>query len=201
MFQSKAIVKFLAIFLVSFIVLIVPWLGLRGPYASLYRGMGNALFGTFSSVATIRFEPLPKDDPAAGQGSDIQVTFRHRETGTVLPMAASTRFQGFTPTAFVIALALAAPLKWPRRVPALLLSFVAVTVYIAFRQYILIASVIYKEPAWVAKLLDFAYWVFVESFAGVFVVPLIIWAAVTFRRSDFDRIRLGPATTNTARPG
>jgi len=189
MIQFRGLVKFLLVFLVSFAVLILPWHGLQGAYASFYRFLGNTCFGSFSPVAGIELQALPADDPAAKQGRDTKMVFLHRASGISMPMAVDTRFQGYTPTAFVVALVLASPVPWRRRLRALVWCLAAMTFYVAVRQYIFIASVIYHPAPWVSKLLDFAYWVVVESFAGVFIIPVMIWAAVTFRRADLDGLR------------
>lgn len=192
MFRTKPIAWFFVCFLVIFVALILPWGSdllprapdLRKAYAVFFRATGNTLFGSYSSLASIHFEPLPDGDSER----DTKIVFTHRESGTQMPVAVSTRFQGYAPTAFIIALVLSSPLPWSRRWRSLVWCLPAVSAYVALRQFIFIASVIYHPGPLVAKALGFAYWVGVESFAGVFIIPLAIWALVSFRRADFEKV-------------
>ena len=191
MFPITPILKFLLIFFAAFVILIVPWPGARSSYAAVYRWIGNMCGGRIFSVVSatsIRFEPLAPGDIEDQEGRDTKVTFHHRPTGARMSMPGSTRFQGYTPTAFVIALILASPLPWTRRLGALVIGVLLVTVFVALRQCVFIVSVIYRPEGFVATFRDFAYWVFVESFAGVFVIPLVIWLIATFRRRDLEAI-------------
>ncbi len=194
MFPIKPILKFLVIFFVVFVILILPWPGLRGGYAAVYRWIGNTCWSSFSSVAAMRFEPLEPGEIDDAEGRDTKLTFRHRTVqAPPFTMAVNTRFQGYTPTAFVIALILASPVPWKRRLLALLIGIVLVSAFVAFRQYVFIANVIYQPEGVMGKVREFAYWVFVESFAGVFVIPLVIWLVATFRRRDLEAMVRGKA--------
>lgn len=201
MFPVKPILKFLVIFFVAFVILILPWPGVHSGYAAVYRAIGNTLWSSFSSVASIEFEPLAPGESDDEEGRDTKVTFRHRELPSGISLAVTTRFQGYTPTAFVIALALASPLPWIRRLRALAIGVVFVTVFVAFRQYVFIANVIYRPEGFIATLQGFAYWVFVESFAGAFVIPLVIWVIATFRRRDLEAILRRTTSARGSRTG
>lgn len=186
MFRIKPIAGFLVCFLIVFAVLILP---LQEAYAAYFRVSGNALFGSYSSVASVRFEPLQDDDSQL----DTKIVFTDRQSGATGWIGVGTRFQGYTPTAFVVALVLATPLPWSRRWRALVWSLLAISAFVALRQFIFIANVIYidreaKVKNTLDKVLEFAFWVGVESFAGVFVIPLGIWILVSFRRSDLEKI-------------
>lgn len=186
MFRIKPIAGFFVFFLIVFAALILPRVGLQEAYAAFFRASGNAvsLLRSYGSEVSVRFEGLPADDSQL----DTRIVFTHRQSGATESWDVGTRFQGYTPTAFVVTLVLATPLPWSRRWRALVWSLLAISAFVALRQFIFIASVIYHPGPWVAWALDFAFWVGVESFAGVFVIPLGIWILVSFRRSDLEKI-------------
>ncbi len=170
--------------MVVFAVLVLPFLHLQDAYSVLFRAMGNAFFGSYSSVARVEFKPYETDD----EERDVLVVFTHRASGTEFALPGSSKSQGYIPTAFIIALTLASPLVWRRRLIALAFNLVAVTAFVALRQLVFIASVIYHPDPVPKKMLDFAYWVLVESFPGLFMIPLAIWVLITFRRRDLERL-------------
>jgi hypothetical protein len=196
MFPIKPILRFLVVFFVVFVVLILPWPGVRAGYAAFYRAIGNLCAAPIMSAAsevTVRFEPLAPGEFENQEGRDFKLTLHHRPSGIRGSTPYSTWPQGYVPTAFVIALILASPISWGRRLRALVIGLLLVTVFVAFRQAVLIASVVYRLEGFTKQLQDFAWWVFVESFAGVFVIPMVIWLIATFRRRDLEAMVRGKA--------
>ncbi len=183
MIRTRPLVWFVLRFLVLFLVLVLPWTHvISHGYAAFFRAIGNALFTNIHDDSVIAFERMDGDPER-----DTRVSFKHKPTGYVLPVGVNSRNKGFIATAFVAALVLATPFRWRRRLITLAVCLVVMTGFVALRQYIFIAGVIYTDlDDWQKKTLAFLNWICVESFAGEFVIPLGIWGMISFRRKDFE---------------
>lgn len=183
-------------FLVVFVLLMAPWPGVSEAYAAFFRSGGNLLFSSFGSEGRVRFLPLSDGDP----GQDTEVVLVNRRTGAQISIAGGSRLQGFKPTAFVLALILATPIPWSRRWRAAVFGLILVNAYVALRVMVFLlaafsgdsAIALFSPGPICGTILDFLYWVCVASFAGWLVVPLPIWALVSFRRSDWPTILQRP---------
>jgi hypothetical protein len=133
----------------------------------------------------------------------------NKRTGATMDTMGSTRFHGFQPTAFVIALTLATPIPWKRRLKALALALVLVSLFVGLRAYVFLNFLFTPQPdvpAGIAVynpgksltfLIRYFNWVIVQSFAGCFVLAGCLWFLATFRRSDWSVI-LGPLNQKEA---
>lgn len=204
--RARALVGFLAKFLVVLVILVLPWPGLARLYPAVYHGVCNFVYGSFGP-GRVTFEPF--SDPNL-PGDDTKVTIANLVTGSGAAFPRNSRVQGYMPTVFVTALALATPLAWRRRLITLAAGLFAVTAYVAFRQFFFLMfyarqgpSKLFDPGPVLTGVLEFGRWVFVDSFTGLFVVPVVIWIAVSFRRRDLERL-LGdiaaPATVKSNRP-
>ena len=206
MHPARVLGGFFARFVVVFTVFIVAWPWLGGTYAAAFRAGGNAVFCAFGNDGRVRF--LPHSSPNERQ--DIEVVVSNRRTGAGRSIAGSSRFQGFMPTAFVLALILASPIPWSRRWRAAAWGLVLVSVYVALRILVFLLDVfsgndtlaLFSPGPFRRTVLDFLSWVLVVSFAGWLIVPLPIWALLSFRRSDWPTIlyRTAPPTRSGATP-
>ncbi len=183
-------------FLVVFVLLIAPWAGVSELYSSFFRAGGDLLFSKFGSDGRVRFLPMSNPD----EERDMEVVLINRRTRSEMRVVGSSRLQGYKPTAFVLALILATPVPWSRRWRAAGWGLVLVNLYVAVKQAVFLLSVFSGEnslalfsPGPVCSvLLDLLVWILVMSFAGWLIVPLPIWALVTFRRSDWPTILQAP---------
>jgi len=116
---------FLARFLLVFVLLAAPWPGLHEGYAAVFCGAGNLLFGRFGSDGRVRFRPKPQAD----RKSDMELELRNRSNDAEYVIEGSARLQGYKPTAYVVALILASPVRWSRRFRAVLWGLLGVNVY------------------------------------------------------------------------
>ena len=185
-------------FIVVFAVFIAAWPWLGGTYAAVFRAGGNVVFCAFGNDGRVRFLPFS----SLNERQDIEVVVSNRRTGAGRRIAGSSRFQGFMPTAFVLALILASPIPWSRRWRAAAWGFVLVNVYVALRILVFLLAVFSGDdtlalfspgPFWQA-VLEFLSWVLAVSFAGWLIVPLPIWALLSFRRSDWPTILQTPVS-------
>ncbi len=192
--RSRHVVAFFVRFMVIFVVLMAPWPGLPRAYAPGYRAAGNLLFGSFGSAGSVDLRPSTRQDP----DRDTEFALANWETDAEYVFAGSS-LKGYKPTAFVLALILATPIPWRRRWRALLWGMVCITLYVALRTAVFLAAV-FTEDNGLAVLtlgpiskgaLDYVYWVVVDSFAGWLILPLPIWALVSFRRQDWQTLRKG----------
>ena len=183
-------------FIVVFVLLMAPWPGVSEAYAAFFRAGGNFLFSTFGPEGRVRF--LPYADADAGQ--DTEVVLINRRTGAQVSIAGGSRLQGFNPTAFVLALILATPIPWSRRWQAAVFGLILINAYVALRVMLFLIAMFSSDSALALfspgpifrPILDFLYWVCVTSFAGWLIIPLPIWALVSFRRSDWPTILQRP---------
>ena len=193
---AKPIVGFFIRFMVLFVVLTAPWPGLPQVYAPLYRAVGNALFVRFGS-GSVQLQSTGQTDP----DRDTQFVLRNRNNGAEYVFR-GTSLKGYQPTAFLFCLILATPIPWSRRWRGLLWGLAIVSVYAVLRTALFLLFAFSEGNHLVQNMsesgslalfslgpfgrfvLEYLYWVFVESFAGWLLVPLPIWVLVCFRRSE-----------------
>ena len=193
----KAILGFFIRFMALFVVLTAPWPGVPQVYAPVYRAVGNALFVRFGSVGAVQLQSSGRKDP----DRDTDFVLRNRNSGAEYVFR-GTSLKGYQPTAFLFCLILATPIPWSRRWRALLWGLAIVSVYAALRTTLFLffafskgnhlvqdmsqdsSLAIFTLGPFGKNVLEYLYWVFVESFAGWLFVPLPIWALVCFWRGD-----------------
>lgn len=193
---AKPLGGFFLRFMVLFVILTAPWPGLPRVYAPIYRAVGNLLFVRIGSGAV---ELKSSDRPDSNR--DTIFVLRNLRTGAEYEFT-GTSGKGYEPTAFLFCLILATPIPWSRRWRGLLWGLAIISVYTVLRTalFLLFAfsegnhlvqdmsesgSLALFSLGWFGSgVLEYLYWVFVESFAGWLFVPLPIWALVCFRRSD-----------------
>jgi hypothetical protein len=164
-------------------------------YATAFRAMGDTLFGSFGSQARCEFLEVEPDD----RRTDTEIKMTNLRAAKWQKRRVSSRMMGYVPAALVTALALATPIPWRRRAWALILGLLFVHLFVALALGISILHAFCglegtsEIAVWslgpIASLaLSFAFTVFVAYSAGQFVVPVIIWALVTFRRREWEAI-------------
>ena len=160
------------------------------------RAVVNVLGGRFGS-GSAHLQSSGRQDP----DRDTDFELRSRNTGAE-DVFRGTSLKGYQPTAFLFCLILATPIPWSRRWRALLWGLAIVSVYAALRTAMFLvfafsegnhlvenmsesdSLALFTLGPFGKSVLDYLYWVFVESFAGWLFVPLPIWALVCFWRSD-----------------
>lgn len=193
MFPLRRVARFLLLLVVIYALLVAPWPGLAKGYATLFRAAGEYLFGSIGSEGWASFEPL-----AVGEGiEDTAITLTHeRVPGRGGQILISSWYTGYVPTAVVVALVLATPIRWPRKWKALLWALLLIHVFVALR----LGLPIYRgfclddefrqfslSPLQL-KVLEQTIAALRRAPASLFVVPVFIWIAVTFRRADLEAL-------------
>ena len=170
-------------------LLITPWSGLKSGYGSLFRASGNGLLKAFGFRGIVELGS-PAQEHAAW---DVEMHMRNPGKPQRWHGEYSSRGWGYLPTAAVVALIVATPLAWSRRWMALAAGLALVHIFIALR----IAAAVLYGMYWggairlsmvEAKAAEVVLHGFSNSPVTTFVVPVVIWLLVTFRRSDLEAI-------------
>jgi hypothetical protein len=194
----KPALGFLLRFLVVFVLLMAPWPGWRGTYATGFSTVANLLFARFGNDGIVHFKPAQPD-----KAHDLEIVLRNRSNNTEYVFEGSARLQGYKPMAFALALTLASPIPWRRRGRAAVWVLLLIHVYVVCRVLIFLLAAfsgdntlaLFWPGAWVRGLLDFLHWLVVISFAGWLILPLPIWILATFHRADWAALANKPHTT------
>lgn len=194
--SARPVIGFLVKFLLAFVALMVLWRGVGTGYAEAFRTAGNLLFARFGSDGLVDFQRVQQPTSE----DDLRILLMNRRNNAQYTYAGSSRLQGYKPTAFLLALILATPVSWKRRGRAVLWGLLWVNLYIAFKTWVFILArycgsnelALYAPGALARALLDYLEWLTVISFAAWLIIPLPIWALVTFRRDDWPSILQAP---------
>ena len=185
MFSAKRIAVFAFLALLFYGLLAGPWPGFQKGYAAFYQVVGNAVFGSFGSGGLVRFQPIA----ASGGEMDTEIVIRRRDSPVKGTTPHSAWVTGYLPTAECIALILATPLAWRRKLKALLWGLLLVNAFVAMRITITLIywfgtdgrwALYQPGPFWSKVLYGVFHFVAVEP-AGGFAVPALIWMLVCFR--------------------
>ncbi len=163
---------------------------------------GRGIFGT-SAAAQVK--SIARGAPEHGVDADIEhdlliavanLDAINRKIPPPTPKRADSMLLAIAPLSFLFALIVATPMTWKRRMIALASGGIACCVFILLRFSILIVVLFYgAAPHHVIKPTDLWNAVLprvsgflTETMATSFLVPLLIWVVVAFRRSDLERV-------------
>ncbi|UCF33107.1 MAG: hypothetical protein JSV78_12315 [Phycisphaerales bacterium] len=193
----KRIAGFFVTFLVVYALLAIPWPPVRSGYRAFYCWLGNLTFGSLGETGSVRFAPWGERH----QAYDVKLVLSNaRSPGDLGEMHNNSINIGYYPTVIIVALVVATPVSWRwRRLRALLWCLLWVHVFVLFRMAIPIIRELSKptvlqvfHPGPVAlRILLQADIAFVKAPASFFVMPIVIWILVTFRRGDLQSFLSG----------
>jgi hypothetical protein len=185
--RPSQILVFFAFFVVCFVALLFSWSSIGQAYGSAFRGIGNTLFGSIGPSWRVSFT-----EPVGTAHYDAIVELKNLKTTRSRTLGGRSRTTGFEPTVYVVALIVATPLSWRRRLRALGWGLLIVNLYVLFRLFVLLFSTFLLDPVLgdpagppYSYVLQYLHWVVVKSYYGIYGLPLIIWFLCSFRRSDF----------------
>lgn len=199
----NAIFKFLGIFVIVYVVLLLlPGLG-QG-YAAFHRSVGDALFSEFGEKGIVEFEAYKSEEEPEFRTMlklfNRAAYERSQRTGEAVQHAFvySSWYTDYLIITLFIALLVASPIGWKRKGWALLIGIVLINLYILFIQYIaLLYNFNYYEVLGVLSLSEF--WEGLVNFlhpilllnpgTGIFVA-FTTWLLVTFNRVDYQELML-----------
>lgn len=200
MLPTKSIIRAVVSFTVVFGLLSFPWSGWTEAYSRAFQRAGTAAFGTFGDNGIVRFQPAER----VSRISDTEITTKLKGSRYLGVDEISPRLMGYLPTVELIALILASAVGWRRRLIAIFGGLLLIHVFLYARLWLLIRVYFSGENQWqqyypgptTLKALKLANEVINIAPTASFVVPVLIWIAVTFRYSDWERImRREPADT------
>lgn len=178
-------------FVLLYGLLLLPWPGLNETYGCYFQALGRIVFGGIRGQRILQFEEAHDARLPIG----TQITMANHEQvdvngrGPVIILGLDTRGVGWVPTALIIALTLATPIPLRRRWWALFLGLLLVHGFILFS----VGCYIWNESTSLGLLALTPFWktvvdgleeTLVTQLGASFVVPVLIWLLVTFRRQD-----------------
>ena len=179
----------LAVYAVAFI-LIWPWVG--DWYGRAFRAGSMEMCRAISTSWAV--EVMPLKPPTAHSDSELRLT--NRISGRSAKGPLSSRYIGYAPTTFLVALILATPISWRRRLTALFWGLVLTHVWIAFSMLLLVVHgysggnviAIYDVSRTTRTVLAFMREALVKAPVIKYTVPAVVWILVSFRRSDWAKM-------------
>lgn len=177
----------------SYGVLMASWPVVQDAYRACFCAGGNLLYGTFGRMGATSFSPIQQ----GGGQQDTQITLRKRIPRSPRGyLDINSNHIGYRPTAFMIALALATPISWSRRWRALVWGLAFVQCFVAMRVGLSLLDsfsnadplAIYSYGPSTKKVLQAATSILFKAPGGIYIGPMFIWLAVTFRRGDMAEI-------------
>lgn len=196
MAPRSLILRFLGGFVFAYALLILPWPGGRELYARYFRTLGRLAFAQEGSRRILRLEPFPA---GSGHSLDTQIMLANRGqldaagTGPVRILELDTHGVGWVPTALLLALILATPVSRGRRGRALFWGLLWIHAFILFSLGVYIwnesaaLSLVTLTPCW-KTVADGLEETLITQMGASFVVPVLIWIPLIFRRQDFGRM-------------
>lgn len=192
MLQSKTLFLFLVKALLIYGILSAPFSFYDEAYGVFYRKVAGVFFTKFRDNGAVKFRAW--NEPATtrvnvGSYAIVNPNGTFRTTAVNI----NTRYTGYIPTILLIALVLASPVPWKRRLVALVAGLTLVMLLIMFKQWIALLWLCEQTP-WLQltdftktgeKLLGFTNTVISVSAGTVLYFVVAIWILVTFRVEDF----------------
>lgn len=182
----SSVLRFFAAFVVIFIVLMLPWPGLA--YMAVFRTVGTWCFSRDADQREVSFLKSP-DKSATFYRIEIANRARLNPDGSGLVRNVDFDVRGFgwKPMALLIALVLASPLPWKRRLVALCWGLFWVQMVVMG----LLAFVIWNESSEIGLVTMSPFWKAIanewqHAFIALFslAAPVVVWLLVTFRSGD-----------------
>jgi hypothetical protein len=187
---------FLLRFVAIFGLLIAPWPGLNQAYSRYFQSLGQMVFNPAGET-----QRMVIFSPASGRipGMDTRMVLENAALadstgrGLVESTEIDSRSIGWVPTALTVALVLATPIPWRRRLVALAGGLVLIHLFIFFT----LQSWIWNNSTdlsllalsgFAQRVVGELNYALMNQLGVSFSVPVIIWILVTFRRQDQDAL-------------
>ena len=185
----KPIIRFCAITLFVYVLLVIRWPGVREAYRSVFMTTIQGVYAHFGAEGTVSCKPR---DIKAKDDVDLYLGNLAGEA----PVAVSSGTLGYAPLVFFAGLIVATPIPWRRRWRPAFWGFVFVNLFVILRTGIYLfywfstpsPVRLYTPGPFLRRLIDVAYEFLALSPGGTFIVTAIIWAAVTWRAEDVQTV-------------
>ncbi|TDJ13682.1 MAG: hypothetical protein E2O66_04530 [Deltaproteobacteria bacterium] len=201
MLSSKRVAGFALRFVFFYGVLMAPWPGLTETYGGFYRAIVQIAVVSSDpqrSVVVRRYRP---NRPLTATVMDTEILHRIPGTPGISRVGAtqsirSSRSTGYMPTALALALMLASPMSWKRRVSGLGVAALMMTMFVAAmpafqiyeafepeRTHFLISQLPWLAGPWRAIVHGFAQ--FSLWMGPYYLVPTLVWLLLAFKPEDW----------------
>jgi len=169
-----------------------PWLG--AIYRNAFSTLGVGVVGNVGESGRVRFTVPEK----IGHDSDVLLILENsRHPGLQGRLPISSRTLGYLPTGFALALIVATPTPWLRRLWALFWGLILISLFVGLNLWLQVADkftglasdpffVYHPAPFW-HEILTIMLKVLSKSPVTTYIAPVFIWLIVSFRREDVAR--------------
>lgn len=190
MLRRKPIAGFFVQLGLLYALLIAPWPGLRAVYRDAVVSAGGWAFDSPAFPWRVDFVSHSENPK-----NDLRVYVADRWGPTRIGIDFRSRVMAYIPTVMLASLILATPIAWPRRARALFWGLFLIHGFIAFRLAVAIfyaaSHPVFGESAFWQTIFAQAASFFSFTPALSYIIPVIIWMAVTLRREDLSLIGTG----------
>lgn len=186
-------------------MLLAPWPGVLDTYRAGFRYAGDVVFYRVGTGVSVRFERLVTERV----GADTHVTLmRLGQPPASKQMNIDAAYLAYRPAAFLIALVLATPIAWRRRLIALAWGLLWIHLFVATRVGVQLVAMLCVDdavsvfsfgPAMTEAVQKIALVLF-RAPATSYTAPAFIWLVVTFRRGDWQRLMSKPEAVAAPKP-
>jgi hypothetical protein len=192
MLRSKTLLLFLLKALLIYGLLSAPLTIYDKAYGQFFRKVAEVFFSKFRENGFVKFREW-KTPATTHVNIGSYALVRPDGTSKTVTNDINTRYLGYIPTVLLIALVIASPVSWRRKLIALPIGLVLVTLLVIFKEWISLLYLCDQNP-WLnltsytetgKKLLSFIYRFISVSSSSVLYFVVAIWLMVTFRVEDF----------------
>ena len=197
MSQCRLVWSFVLRFAFIYGLFIIPWPGWSAAYSGAFDAVGNVVFAHDSGARFVHFETFRQTRGLAS--IDTRIVLGNRDQadstgkGPAQMLGFDTRSICLMPTALTVALILATPIPWPRRLLALAGGLVLIHLFILFTVWVYLwnestkVDLVSLSLFW-KQIADGLEYTFVTQMGISFTAPVLIWIAVTFRWTERPKI-------------
>ena len=192
MLKTKTLLLFLLKATIIYALFSAPLTFYDAAYGRMYRNVAGMFFGKFRETGFVKFRE-GKDPATTHINIGNNLLIRPDGSADTAATDVNTRYLGYLPAILFLALVLASPVTWRRRLIALAAGMVLVTFLVMFKQWIFLLWQCQQYP-WLKltdfsgtslKLLTFANNFISVTSSSVLYFVVAIWLLVTFRVDDF----------------
>ncbi len=196
MLRSKTLLLFLLKAALIYGILALPWSFYDEGYGSFYRKVASSMFGKFRESGFVMFDKTKEPAITHVNLGNFKQQLPNGSFDTKA-VDINTRIHGYLPTVLLIALVLASPVAWKRKLIGLAIGLALTMGLILFKQWIALLWLCDKTT-W----LDLTHFegfskrllAFTNTFISTssFTIPYFvvgIWLLVTFRLNDLTALQ------------
>jgi hypothetical protein len=196
MLNSKPIIKFFLIFVLTYGILIAASPFLRVPAGIYYAEIGNKFLQSPVQNSLVTFSKINEKDDIVVHVMNISQRIGEDKYPGFKQKYNSYNFS-YLPGALLIALILASPVNIKRKLLSLVLSVLCLHLLMVFRMYVIflyiwnhhLSSELTGSVQYMNSFIDWMFNNIVNHVTILLFIVVFIWLAVTFRKEDLGVLR------------